>query len=121
MKNLKTQFITIAEQVQKYVEDEILVDHIKVGDIVPSSYLAKVFKCNVSSVKNGVNFLVEDGTLTPRKGRAAVVADGAKERIIAKRKIEFKKHIDDVIKTAKLLHISDQDLKEIVLSNFKNE
>lgn len=91
-------------QIREKIEDQILNDQLKEGEQAPSTnQLVNYFKINHVTVSKGINQLVEEGILFKKRGIGMFVADGAKEKLIEKRKESF---IEDYI--VKLVHEADK-------------
>lgn len=105
----KPIFVQIAEQ----VEASILDGSISVDERVPSTNeFAKHYKINPATAAKGINQLVDEGILFKKRGVGMFVAEGAREKILAKRKDAF--YTDYVVplkKEAEKLGINLEELK----------
>lgn len=82
-------FVQIAEQ----IENDIIDGAIEEKTPVPSTNeFATFYRINPATAGKGVNRLVEDGILYKKRGIGMFVATGAKERLINKRRDEFRDH-----------------------------
>ncbi|HBN82905.1 MAG TPA: GntR family transcriptional regulator [Clostridiales bacterium] len=99
-------------QVREKIEDQIVNDQLKEGEQAPSTnQLVSFYKINHVTVSKGVNQLVDEGILFKKRGIGMFVAEGAKEKLIQKRKTAF---LDDyvvgLVKEAEKLGISEEEI-----------
>lgn len=91
-------------QIRERIEDQIINDQLKEGDQAPSTnQLVSFYKINHATVSKGINYLVEEGILYKKRGIGMFVADGAREKLIQKRKQTF---VEDYV--VKLVHEGDK-------------
>lgn len=77
-------------QVREIVEDQIVNNQLMEGDQAPSTnQLVSFYKINHATVTKGVNQLVDEGILYKKRGIGMFVAEGAKKKLIEKRKKTF--------------------------------
>jgi GntR family transcriptional regulator len=83
----KPIFVQIAEQ----IENDIIDGHLAEESQVPSTNEFAVFhRINPATAGKGVNLLVDDGILYKKRGIGMFVATGARDRLIAKRRTDFR-------------------------------
>src|SRR6478752_7000691 len=83
----KPIFVQIAEQ----IEDDIIDGVYPAETQVPSTNeFAAFYRINPATAGKGVNILVDDGILYKKRGIGMFVADGARERLISKRRDAFR-------------------------------
>lgn len=112
MNEILTQEKSIYIQIKEMIESDILRDILLEEERVPSTNeLAKLYAINPATAAKGVNLLVDEGILHKKRGIGMFVAEGAKERIMKKKKEHF---YDDYIKSlmaeARNLGITKQEL-----------
>ncbi len=103
-------------QIREIIEDQILNDQLKENNQAPSTnQLVNFYKVNHLTVAKGVNQLVEEGILYKKRGVGMFVNEGAKEKLVQKRKETF---VDDYIKgmiaEAHKLCISEEELIQLI-------
>ncbi|MDD2497875.1 MAG: GntR family transcriptional regulator [Desulfitobacteriaceae bacterium] len=77
-------------QVREFIEDQIVNNQLMEGDQAPSTnQLVSFYKINHATVTKGVNQLVEEGILYKKRGLGMFVAEGAKNKLIEKRRSAF--------------------------------
>lgn len=105
-------------QVREKIEDQILNDQLKEGDQVPSTtQLVNFYKINHVTVAKGVNQLVEEGILYKKRGIGMFVAEGAKEKLIARRKTTFiEDYVVEFVREAQKLGITEEEMIEYIRS-----
>ncbi|GIN20649.1 MAG TPA: GntR family transcriptional regulator [Bacillus bacterium] len=99
-------------QISESLENEIIGGRFKVNDKVYSQYqLADMFNINPATAAKGLNVLVDEGILYKRRGLGMFVAEGAKEKVISKRRNEtLKRLIQELVLEAERLNVSENDL-----------
>ncbi|KAA0944280.1 GntR family transcriptional regulator [Sporosarcina sp. ANT_H38] len=103
-------------QVREQIEDQIVNNQLKEGEQAPSTtQLVHFYKINHATVSKGVNQLVDDGILYKKRGIGMFVADGAKQKLIQKRKEAF---VDDyivrLVQEANKLEISEREIVDLI-------
>lgn len=103
-------------QIREKIEDQIVNDQLQEGEQAPSTnQLAAFYKINHITVSKGVNQLVEEGILYKKRGIGMFVAEGAKEKLILKRKAAFKDVvIVELVLEAEKLGISESEIVEYI-------
>ncbi|GEL77290.1 GntR family transcriptional regulator [Tenuibacillus multivorans] len=106
----------IFQQVREIIEDQILNEQLKEGDQAPSTnQLVNFYKINHVTVSKGVNQLVDEEILYKRRGVGMFVAEGAKEKLIHKRKEAFlDSYIVQLVQEADKLHISESEIVKMI-------
>ncbi|GEN46370.1 GntR family transcriptional regulator [Alkalibacillus haloalkaliphilus] len=103
-------------QIREIIEDQILDNQLLEHDQAPSTnQLVNFYKVNHLTVAKGVNQLVEEGILYKKRGVGMFVNEGAKEKLVQKRKETF---VDDYIKgmiaEAHKLRITEEELFNLI-------
>ena len=97
MNEILTQEKSIYIQIKEMIESDILRDILLEEERVPSTNeLAKLYAINPATAAKGVNLLVDEGILYKKRGIGMFVTEGAKKKIMEKRKEHF---YDDYIKS----------------------
>lgn len=97
MNEILTQEKSIYIQIKEMVENDILRDILLEEERVPSTNeLAKLYAINPATAAKGINLLVDEGILYKKRGIGMFVTEGAKKRIMEKRKKNF---YDDFVKS----------------------
>ena len=90
MNEILTQEKSIYIQIKEMIENDILRDILLEEERVPSTNeLARLYAINPATAGKGINLLVDENILYKKRGIGMFVAEGAKERIMKKRKEEF--------------------------------
>ncbi|KQQ10399.1 MULTISPECIES: GntR family transcriptional regulator [Rathayibacter] len=80
-------FLQIAEQ----IENDIIAGALPEETQVPSTNeFAAFHRINPATAGKGVNLLVDDGVLYKRRGIGMFVAEGARDRLVEKRRTQFR-------------------------------
>ncbi|HBI03804.1 MAG TPA: GntR family transcriptional regulator [Paenibacillaceae bacterium] len=103
-------------QIREKIEDQIVNDQLKEGEQAPSTtQLVNFYKINHATVSKGVNQLVDEGILFKKRGIGMFVAEGAKEKLLEKRKNAFvNDFIVGLVQEADKLGISDEEIIEFI-------
>jgi GntR family transcriptional regulator len=103
-------------QVREKIEDDIVNNDLKEGEQAPSTnQLVKFYKINHATAAKGINQLVEEGILFKKRGIGMFVAEGAREKLLKKRRDAFLNNfIVGLIQEAKKLGISEDDLYHLI-------
>ena len=119
MNEILTQEKSIYIQIIELIENDIVRDILLEEERVPSTNeLAKLYSINPATAAKGINLLAAEGILQKKRGIGMFVAQGAREKITAKRKKNF---YDDYIKSllaeAGSLGITKRELIEMIESS----
>lgn len=83
----KPIFVQIAEQVENDIIDGVLLEE---SQVPSTNEFAAFYRINPATAGKGVNRLVDDGILYKKRGIGMFVTTGARERLIAGRREEFR-------------------------------
>ena len=110
----------IYKQIAEIIKDEILTGNIEEGEqVLSTNELSDFYQINPATAGKGLNLLVDEGVLFKKRGMGMFVAEGARDKIIKKRKHEFQDQwIAKLIREAKKLNISRQELVDMI-QNFE--
>ena len=103
-------------QVREKIEDQIVNNQLHEGEQAPSTnQFVSFYKINHATVSKGVNQLVEEGILFKKRGIGMFVAEGAREKLIQKRKDAFvDEYIVKLVQEADQLSISETEIIELI-------
>ncbi|WP_197489773.1 GntR family transcriptional regulator [Rossellomorea aquimaris] len=115
--SMKPIYIQIAE----WIETEILGDEIQAHEKVYSQYqLAEMYNINPATAGKGLTMLVDEGVLYKKRGLGMFVSEEAQKIILSKRKNQtLASLIKDLVKEASFLHVSEQELLEMLKLEMK--
>ena len=104
----KPIYLQVAEQ----IEDAILTEAFPEESQIPSTTeISVTYKINPATALKGINLLVESGAVYKKRGLGMFVAQGAKKKIMEKRKQDFyDRYIVSLLEEAGTLGISRQEL-----------
>jgi Predicted transcriptional regulators len=108
----KPIFIKIMEM----IEDNILSGVYKTDDIIISTtQISKLLSVNPTTSVKAVSNLTDEGVLYKRRGIGMCVAEGAKEKILLRRKEAFLgETVPDFLDEANKLGIAEDELIQII-------
>ena len=103
-------------QIAQMLEDGILRGIYPEETQVPSTNeLARTLRINPATGAKGLNLLAEDGILYKRRGLGMFVAQGAAERIRAKRRSEFlQQYVRPLAAEARKLGLTAEELQAML-------
>lgn len=103
-------------QIASSIEDDVLKNIFEEEQQVMSTTEISVnFKINPATAAKGVNLLVNEGILYKKRGVGMFVAQGAKNKILIKRKEEFyHTYIISLIEEANKLGISKEEIMNMI-------
>lgn len=103
-------------QIRELIEDQIVNDQLKEGDQAPSTnQMVQFYKVNHVTVSKGVTQLVDEGILYKKRGVGMFVAEGAKEKVMQKRREAFlEDYVVRLVREADKLQISEQEIINLI-------
>src|SRR5579863_10747247 len=105
-------FAQVAERLAGEIADGGLAE----GTRVPSANeLAAFHRINPATAAKGINVLADDGLLQKRRGIGMFVADGARRRLLARRRAEFtERYLEPLLAEATRLGIDTGELIALI-------
>ena len=105
-------FVQIAER----IEDDIIESSMPEESQVPSTnQFAAFYQINPATAAKGVNLLVDQGILYKKRGIGMFVAEGARTKLMEKRKeLFYEQYVVTMVKEAEKLGITVEQLTEMV-------
>ncbi|GFZ80597.1 GntR family transcriptional regulator [Paenibacillus marchantiophytorum] len=105
-------FVQIAER----IEDDIIEARMPEETQVPSTnQFASFYQINPATAAKGVNLLVDQGILYKKRGIGMFVAEGARAKLMEKRKeLFYEQYVVTMVKEAEKLGITVEQLTEMV-------
>lgn len=99
-------------QVRERIEDQIINKQLNEEDQAPSTnQLVNFYKINHATVSKGINQLVEEEILYKKRGIGMFVAEGARKKILKKRRESFiEDHIVSLVQEANKLEITIEEI-----------
>ena len=106
----------IFQQIAEQIENDIISGALPEETQVPSTNeLAAYLRINPATAGKGVNLLVDAGILYKKRGIGMFVADGARERLVAQRRDQFRQeYLSPLLAEAAKLGITRQQLAEMI-------
>ncbi|MCJ8010055.1 GntR family transcriptional regulator [Lederbergia wuyishanensis] len=103
-------------QISEWLENEIISGNFNTDDKMYSQYqLAELFNINPATAAKGLNILAEEQILYKKRGLGMFVSEGARARILDKRKNEtLKELVETLVIEAKRLSVSEADLIKMI-------
>ena len=116
MKNLIDDGRPIFIQIAERIEDDIIEGGLPEESQVPSTnQFAAFYKINPATAAKGVNLLVDEGILYKKRGIGMFVAEGARVKVMEKRKEQFfEQYVVTMIQEAEKLGITADQLTDMI-------
>ncbi|WP_024833264.1 GntR family transcriptional regulator [Ruminiclostridium josui] len=108
-------------QLSEGLEDAIIAGIYPEETQIPSTTEISVnYRINPATALKGINILVDNGIVYKKRGLGMFVANGAKEKILEQRKVDFfERYIKSLVTEAKKLSISKEDILKMLERGFK--
>jgi GntR family transcriptional regulator len=105
-------FVQVAERLTGEIADGGLAE----GARVPSTNeLAAFYRINPATAAKGLNLLADDGLLEKRRGIGMFVAPGARQRLLAWRRADFRRrYVKPLLTEAARLGIDDDEVIALI-------
>ena len=106
----------IYQQLADRVAEDILAGTFSAGSPVPSTNeYAAFYEISPITASKGLNLLVEQGVLYMKRGVGMFVTDDAWSILQTRRRADFReKHILPLIREARLLHIANSEISQML-------
>ena len=103
-------------QIMEIIENDIVTGAYKADDlIISTTQISKVYSVNPATAVKAISKLTDAGVLYKKRGIGMYVAEGAREKIITRRKeVFFMQSIDALLTEAKTLGISLDKLVSVI-------
>jgi len=111
----------IFQQIAEQIENDIISGALPEETQVPSTNeFAAFHRINPATAGKGVNLLVDDGILYKKRGIGMFVAEGARARLVAKRRDQFsQQYIAPLLAEASKLGISSGEVAAMIQKGSK--
>ncbi|MGM0835152.1 MAG: GntR family transcriptional regulator [Bacillota bacterium] len=103
-------------QIKEKLEDMIFKEQLKEHEQIPSTtQMVQFYKVNHITISKGISLLVDEGIIYKKRGVGMFVAEGAKEKLVQKRKDVFIENFAlPMVEEAEKLGLSEHDLTDII-------
>ncbi len=106
----------IFHQIAELIEDQILVDDLKIEDQVYSTnQLSQILAVNPATARKGLNLLIDEGILYKRRGIGMFVSSEAKHIIKGKRsRLFFEDFVKTMVNEARKLGLEKGEIIQMI-------
>lgn len=106
----------VFQQLADTIAEGILAGSYPEGSAIPSlNELSVFFTVNPITASRGVNVLVEQELVHKRRGVGMFVTEGARQRLLDRRRAEFRgRYVAPLLREARLLGLTDDELKHLI-------
>ena len=115
----------VFQKIMDIIESDIITGTYVTDDlIISTTQISKVYSVNPTTAVKAISKLTDAGILYKKRGIGMCVAEGAREKIVKKRRELFlNKTLGDLLAEAKTLGITEDDLIRIIKLKgaFKND
>ena len=103
-------------QIMEIIESDIITGVYKSDDmIISTTQISKVYSVNPTTAVKAISKLTDAGILYKKRGIGMCVAEGAREKIVKRRREVFiNQTLDAALAEAKTLGISVEELVEVI-------
>ena len=106
--------VPIYEQIKQAIKTAILSDELKEDENLPSvRNLANDLRISFLTVKKAYDELEEEGYIKTIQGKGSFVAPKNIELMKEERRQEIEKHVEEIIKIAKIYNINKSEIDDI--------
>ncbi|PPG44343.1 GntR family transcriptional regulator [Rathayibacter sp. AY2B5] len=113
MDDSRPLFLQIAEQIENDIIDGALPEE---SQVPSTNEFAAFHRINPATAGKGVNLLVDDGVLYKKRGIGMFVAEGARDRLVEKRRTQFRdQFVAPLLAEAAKLGLSTEQLSDMIL------
>lgn len=118
LNNLLDQDKPLYLQIREKIENQIVNNQLKEGEQAPSTnQLVNFYKINHLTISKGITQLVEEGILYKKRGIGMFVAEGAREKLMKKRKNAFvEDYIVGLVRESEKLGITEDEIMQFIKS-----
>ncbi|HEY4224617.1 MAG TPA: GntR family transcriptional regulator [Pseudolysinimonas sp.] len=111
----------IFQQIAEQIENDIISGALPEETQAPSTNeFAAFHRINPATAGKGVNLLVDEGILYKKRGIGMFVAEGARARLVAKRRDQFRQqYVAPLLAEASKLGISSADVAAMIQKDSK--
>ncbi|QHC74311.1 GntR family transcriptional regulator [Rathayibacter sp. VKM Ac-2805] len=112
MDDSRPLFLQIAEQIENDIIDGALPEE---SQVPSTNEFAAFHRINPATAGKGVNLLVDDGVLYKKRGIGMFVAEGARDRLVEKRRTQFRdQFVAPLLAEAAKLGLSTEQLADMI-------
>jgi DNA-binding transcriptional regulator YhcF (GntR family) len=105
-------FVQIAERIEDDIIEGVLLED---SQVPTTNQFAAFYKINPATAAKGVNVLVDEGILFKKRGIGMFVAEGARVKVMEKRKEQFfEQYVVTMIQEAEKLGITADQLTDMI-------
>ena len=109
-------------QLSEWLETEILSGGLAAEERIYSQYqLAEMFNINPATAAKGLNILAEEKILYKKRGLGMFVSPGAGKIIGKKRREQVLERLQELVREAELLGITESELSDLIKTVRKRE
>ena len=113
----------IFQQISDMIANEIVEGELLEGDQIPSTTeISKFYQINRATVQKGLTALVDAGYVYKQRGVGMFVAEGAKQKLLEKRKEDFyNEYLRPILEEAKRIEMTKQELQQLIEEEYEDD
>ena len=113
----------IFQQISDMIANEIVEGELLEGDQIPSTTeISKFYQINRATVQKGLAELVDAGYVYKQRGVGMFVAEGAKQKLLEKRKEDFyNEYLRPMMEEAKRIEIKKEELYQMIEEDYQDD
>lgn len=109
-------------QIADMIKDDLVEGLLSEGEQIPSTTeLSNFYNINRATAQKGITLLVDEGIVVKKRGIGVFIAEDAREKLVNTRMQTFSNsYIQNMVKEAKRLNISKEELIRRVEQDYDN-
>ncbi|MGO1819146.1 MAG: GntR family transcriptional regulator [Senegalia sp. (in: firmicutes)] len=109
-------------QIADMIKDDLVEGLLSEGEQIPSTTeLSKFYNINRATAQKGIALLVDEGIVVKKRGIGVFIAEDARDKLVNTRMQTFSNsYIQNMVKEAKRLNISKEELVRRVEQDYDN-
>ncbi|HWL13742.1 MAG TPA: GntR family transcriptional regulator [Ureibacillus sp.] len=113
----------IFQQISDMIANEIVEGELLEGDQIPSTTeISKFYQINRATVQKGLAAFVDAGYVYKQRDVGMFVAEGAKQKLLEKRKEDFyNEYLRPILEEAKRIEMTKQELQQLIEEEYEDD
>ncbi|GGI39495.1 GntR family transcriptional regulator [Mammaliicoccus stepanovicii] len=122
MKPILNEETPIFLQIADMIKDDLVEGLLSEGEQIPSTTeISSFYNINRATAQKGISLLMDEGIVVKKRGIGVFIAEDARDKLVNTRMQDFSNtYIQNMIKEAKRLNITKQELLRRVEEDYDN-
>ncbi|MBU8598819.1 GntR family transcriptional regulator [Shouchella clausii] len=120
MKSVFDDSKPIFQQISEMIADDIVDGQLQEGDQLPSTTaLSQFYRINRATAQKGLAALVDGGYVYKQRGVGMFVAEGARDKLLAERKLDFyQQYVRPMLEEARRIHLPKKEIIRLIEEDY---